>query len=357
MRVLAFPKGTSAYTECFYRALEALGVPVVDGVMSGGWLRANVRRGDWLHLHWPSFEYAFAPGAPRQVVALARLTALLALARLRGARIAWTAHNLLPHDRASWPPLDVIARRVVIALADVIPVHGRSAARVLTARFPAAARKLVEVPHGHWIDHYVRTESRADARAKLGLDANATVYAFVGLCKPYKNLEALVRAFATVPGPATLLIAGKFPDARYAEAVRSLAAQDPRVRIDAGFVPDERIQTYLVAADVVVAPYREILTSGTAMLAQSFGRPVVSVAQGFLLDVVDESSGILYAPDDPQALPRALAAVRTRSFDEQHILAQARRHTFEAAAARFASALRDADAGRAPAAGDTDATP
>jgi len=349
MRVLAFPKGTSPYTECFYRAVETLGVPVEDGVMSGGWLRANLRRGDWVHLHWPSFEYAHARGALRQGVALARLVALLGLARVSGARIAWTAHNLLPHDPAAWPPLDVVARRAVIASSDVVLVHGPAAARVLAARFPAVTPKLVEVPHGHWIDHYPRTQSRAEARAALGLTADATVYAFVGLCKPYKNLEGLVRAFGRVPGAATLLIAGRFPDPAYEAAVRALAAADPRVRIDAGFIPDAKLQSYVVAADVVVAPYREILTSGTAMLAQSFGRPVISLRQGFLLDVVDEATGILYAPDDADGLANALAALPGRRFDEERIVASARRHTFETAAARFVAALREVDAGRPPA--------
>ena len=340
MRVLAFPKGTSPYTECFYAAVEAIGVEVVDGTMSGGWLVQNVRRGDWVHLHWPSFEYSGSPGAMRQLLAFARFMLLLLLARVRGARIAWTAHNLMPHDRARVAGLDALARHAVVAFSDVVLVHGEQARDVLARRFPATRAKAIVIPHGNWIDHYPRTSNRATARSALGLVPDAWVYAFVGLCKPYKNLERLVHAFRSTGRDAILVIAGKFPDSSYLKRVRDAADGDPRIRILAGYVPDEQLGHYLVASDCVVAPYREILTSGTAMLAMSFGRPVVSLASGFLLEVIDERNGVLYEPADPHGLEGALERVRSRRYDEKEIIGMARGHTFEAAAAIFVAALQ-----------------
>ncbi|HEY8416200.1 MAG TPA: glycosyltransferase, partial [Thermaerobacter sp.] len=87
---------------------------------------------------------------------------------------------------------------------------------------------------------------------------------------------------------------------------------DGRIRPVLEHVPDGDIQLYMNAADAVVMPYEEIFTSGTVVLAMSFGRAVVAPRQGCLAEVVDGEGGILYDPADPAglegALRRALAA-------------------------------------------------
>jgi glycosyltransferase involved in cell wall biosynthesis len=138
-----------------------------------------------------------------------------------------------------------------------------------------------------------------------------------------------------------LLIAGKFPDTHYFEQVSALAATNSRVTINAGFIPDEMMQVYLLACDSVVVPYREILTSGTAMLALSFGRPVVSVDLGFLRDVINPRVGILYPPTAHTGLFNALVAAPAIHFDEDEIVEHARKFTFEEAAERFIASLRE----------------
>ena len=338
-RVIAFPRGGISYNDSFYKEVEAKGVEVIEGVFSGGWLWANVRRGDWVHLHWPSFGYSTKGGGVSLAKTYLRWLALLLVVRLRGGRLIWTAHNLLPHDRARWPWLDVLARHVVIAMADLIPVHGENAAAALVARFPAAKPRLLQIPHGHWIGYYPVTQSREEARRELGVEPGRRMFLFIGLCKPYKNLDGLVRAFRELPGDAVLVVAGKFPDRDYLDLVAGLADGDPRIVLHPGFVADDRMQTYLHACDYVVVPYREILTSGTAMLALSFGRPVISVALGFLKDVVTVEVGLLFAPDDPEGLRGALLRALDLRFDERQILEIARGYDFADAAMKFVSRL------------------
>ena len=62
------------------------------------------------------------------------------------------------------------------------------------------------------------------------------------------------------------------------------------------------------AADVVVLPYRRITTSGAAMLAWSFGKPVIAPALPAFVESMDNAPflGILYDPTDPAALRNAL---------------------------------------------------
>jgi len=80
-----------------------------------------------------------------------------------------------------------------------------------------------------------------------------------------------------MPNDALLLVAGNFPDKNYYETDQRVVRKRSRIRIEAGFIPNEMMQAYLFSCDAVVVPYREILTSGTAMLAMSFWSAVVSV--------------------------------------------------------------------------------
>lgn len=338
-RVIALHGRQNLYNEGVYRALESLGVEVVDGVFAGRWLLGNLRPGDVADIHWPSFFYQSRGSRLALVRGFLRFTALLLLVRARGGRIAWTAHNLFPHDRAALPFLDVLGRHLVIALASRIMVHGPEARRLLADRFPSTAAKAVEIPHGHWLGTYANTVSRTEARQRLGLAAGTYTYLFLGLCKPYKNVDGLLRAFATIPGDAALVIAGRFQDPAYEQLVRELAARDPRVQLHARYLPDDELQVFLNACDVVVAPYREILTSGSAILAASFGRPIVSLDKGFLRDVVTPATGLLFPPDESGALERALVAVRESRFDRDTILAHVATFRFSDAAERYAAAL------------------
>jgi glycosyltransferase involved in cell wall biosynthesis len=331
-RILAFPKSGYPYIEEFYRAVEAEGLSVVDGDFGGSWLWSNINRGDWVHLHWPSFDYHVKAGRWALIQGFLRWIILLILIRFKGARIIWTAHNLLPHDRAAIPFIDVLGRYLVIALADVILVHGANAAASLVASFPSAEKKLLKIPHGHWIGYYPNSVTREAARAQLGISASLFVYLFIGVCKPYKNLDGLVRAFHELPGDSILIVVGCFTDPSYQEEILALAQGNPRIRIEPGFVPNEMMQIFLMACDAVVVPYREILTSGTAILALSFGRPIVSVSLGFLKDIVNPEVGILFAPDEPEGLLNALREVCNQSYDCERILQHARSFTFEKAA-------------------------
>lgn len=150
--------------------------------------------------------------------------------------------------------------------------------------------------------------ARAEDHSVLVLPPDKPVFMFIGLCKPYKKLHELVSVFRHSDPDAFLLVAGKFSDAAYRDRIVELAGDDPCIRIREGFIPDAQIQHFLKACDVVVVPYREILTSDTAMLALSFGRPLISVDFGFLRDVVTEQVGILLALDDPDSLASGVVA-------------------------------------------------
>ncbi|PKO21712.1 MAG: hypothetical protein CVU38_13225 [Chloroflexi bacterium HGW-Chloroflexi-1] len=239
---------------------------------------------------------------------LRRLVVRLRGFQAMGGRVVYTIHNLDPHGDQG--PADRWGNAGVIRLADVLHVHDESTARAVAERFGRRAGVAV-IPHGHYLDSYPNHIDRAAARTHLSLPANAFLYVTLGLLRPYKGLEALLLAFRSLPGQdLALLLAGKPESDGYGAALAALASGDPRIRLQTGFVPREDVQIYLNAADVCVLPYRQITTSGAALLAFSFGVPVIAPALGAFPNLVEGRRGILYDPADPVGLPRALAQAR-----------------------------------------------
>jgi beta-1,4-mannosyltransferase len=60
------------------------------------------------------------------------------------------------------------------------------------------------------------------------------------------------------------------------------------------------------AADIVVQPFKKIMTSGSVILAMSFGKPVIAPAIGCMPDILDNEGNFLYEPSDPNGLLKAM---------------------------------------------------
>ena len=297
-------------------AMAGLGAELIAGHvedLSEDWLRQNRRHVDVLHLNWPHYMYA-APDLAGRVSRCADLIGHLAQARSLGYKVVWTVHNLYPHE-SPYPDLDRLTRLAITSLATAVIIHCRHA-RALVQKHFFRQDGIFEIPHGHFIDVYPNTLTRDEARQQLSLSECSFVYLAFGNISPYKGLERLLEVFSGLPGDnLTLLFAAKVYN-EYGERLVERAAQtDPRIVIRTSrFFPNEEFQLYLNAADVAVLPFLDILTSGTVITALSFGRPVIVPAIGCLPELVDESMGIIYNPNQPGALAQAMKAIQQRDL-------------------------------------------
>ncbi|MET0389856.1 MAG: glycosyltransferase, partial [Polyangiales bacterium] len=272
-----------------------------------------VSRCDVLHVHWP--ESAFNHGLVSGWLTQHTLLAAMDLARARGTRCFWTAHNLAAHERR-YPRQEAAAWRAFTQRLDgfvSLTEPGLAAAR---ARFPA----LRDVPgfviaHPHYRGVYPDQVSRSEARDALSLPASARVIAYVGRILDYKNVPALVHAFRACEGEShelTLVVAGQPRSAPQAAAVRGAAGADPRIHLWLRHLGSHELQLFLRAADLVVLPYREIFNSGSALLALSFDRPVLLPASPAASDL-QRSCGEAWLHTYDTLTPEVLRSVLARS--------------------------------------------
>ncbi|GAA0525113.1 Glycosyltransferase involved in cell wall bisynthesis [Halorubrum aquaticum] len=305
---------SNPYQSELIAALEARGVDV--GATDAGWafpLLAGVRRHgvpDVLHLHWLHrfviTERRFA--AVFTVLLGVRLVFELVLLRALGVRIVWTVHNLLDHERVT-PRSELAVRHAVARLVDRIVVHCEEAVESVeeTYRLPERVVDRVRVvPHGNFLGVYENDVSQSTARERLELPPDVPVMAFFGLIRPYKNVPELIETFERVPGDARLLVVGNPWNEDVASRVRAASTGDDRVHTVLEYVPEDEIQVYMYAADAVVLPFDSVLTSGSAVLAMTFGRAVVAPLMGCLPGLIGSEGGYLYDPGDSAGLRTAL---------------------------------------------------
>ncbi len=234
------------------------------------------------HVHWPDKALTAASWVASAVGAAAALASLGA-ARLHGARVVWTAHNAHPHE-SRHPRLERWFWSAFVRRVDAVIHPSAAGEQAVHARYPAlAARPHAVVPLGHFRDIYPDTVSREEARTSLGIPPGTRVVTFLGLVRPYKNVPHLVRTVRTLSsdaGDVVLLVGGAPLTPTIADEVRAAAGGDPRVRLALEHVPEDEVQRYLRAADLVVLPFREVTNSASALLALSFDRPVLVPSRG-----------------------------------------------------------------------------
>ncbi|MFV2065164.1 MAG: glycosyltransferase, partial [Chloroflexota bacterium] len=235
----------------------------------------------------------------------------LRLLKSRGVRIVWTVHNLKGHEAAD-DPNDASAHRRLIEHCDAIILHCEHAREALIEIYRpsvAATARLHVLPHGNYVQHYAVDGDAAEARRGLGLPLEAKVFVFVGAIRGYKNVGELLDAFTRLPQlgqDARLMICGKPLPRKLGRELEERAIADPRIMLRLDRIPEEELSSILRAADVAVLPFRNILTSGSAILAMSHGRPVVAPSMGCLPQTLPADASILYDPGTADGLAGAL---------------------------------------------------
>ncbi len=253
-----------------------------------------------LHILWNSkFEYFDR-------------TLLMAYCKLRGKKIALTAHNVNRGKRdASDSLLNRVTLRIQYRLVDHIFVHTDKMRSELLEDFGVQGKSVTRIPFGLNIAVPNTSLTPEAAKHRLRIERAEKTILFFGRIAPYKGLEYLLTAFHKISSNHAnyrLIIAGapmkgyeEYID-RIHQMVNQAESQDciiPKLE----FIPDEDTELYFKAADVLVLPYKDIFQSGVLFLGYSFGLPAIAADVGSLReDIVQGETGFLYRPGDSASL-------------------------------------------------------
>ena len=231
----------------------------------------------------------------------------VALIRATGASVVWTIHNRVSHE-SRWPGLEKWLQRSLAKRIDRVIIHSHASLEELHADLHLPDGKTSVIPHGHYRTVYGPPIDSAAARAALGLPESGRVFLYFGMLRPYKGVERLIEAWQTTETGSgnTLVIAGKSLERRVSLSLEDSRSRCESIQLRAGFVPNSDVPLYFSAADLVILPFASILTSGSLLLAMSYGKPVIAPGFAAIAETMGEAGDLLYDPDDAQGLQRSL---------------------------------------------------
>lgn len=211
------------------------------------------------------------------------------------SRIVLTRHNAIPHEIRSDLMLKLYVE--VCKSADCIIHLGEfSKVEYLNKyRFAQTQQHLV-IPHGNY--DYINNRAPYTSRIRLGLKNNSFVALAFGQIRTFDEKVMLIKMFKALPynnkvflapgwGRSTQPSIIKNPLKRlYAIVLDIILGIKKEYLIDSIVVPEENIQDYFNASNLVLIPRVESLNSGVVVLAYNFAKPVISVKGGNIGEII-----------------------------------------------------------------------
>ena len=232
--------------------------------------------------------------------------------KLLGKRLVYTAHNIdaQRRDNGASGILNRASLRLMYLTMDNIIVHTNKMKSELAEQFGIDETKITVIPHG--INTAVPNTdlSKSEARRLLGLGAEDKVLLLFGNIRPYKGIEYALLALDILKAKYSglkLIIAGLVGEYGHywteIEKIIDSEALKGDVLEELRFIPDEEIEVFFKAADLMVLPYKHIFQSGVLFLSLSFGLPVVATDVGSLREaVMDGGAGFVCRPSEVEDL-------------------------------------------------------
>lgn len=225
---------------------------------------------------------------------------------LRREKILFVCHNVFPHERF---PLDRLLTKWTLGCGRYFITQSKMDARdLLSVKHDAVYRVT---PHPTYGVFCKQGMSMSKAREQLKIDQGQRVLLFFGFVRKYKGLQYLLEAMKLLKEKdfkVQLWVVGDFGEDKdeYVEQIRRFEIED-QVQMVEGYVPDDEVEKYFAASDLVVLPYLSATQSGIVQIAFGFEKPVLVTEVGGLPDVVTNGkTGYVVEPRSAEMIAEAI---------------------------------------------------
>lgn len=305
IKVLFSPTDANPYQHLLAAGLEKLGVEVIPerNLFTRVFSYKYLAQFKAVHLHW------LQPLYHDDNIVICLIKSFLIILTLKYLQfkkipIVVTMHNLLPH-RMKFPKIDFYFRRKMNRNAGAIIFHSDQAKSEFIDKFGQVKANYEVIPHGAYPESLVPLPNREEARAYLGIPADAgTVCLFMGRANDQKGYDIALSHLDYLHEQNIHVIFAS------ADCKHEHFANFKNCTVRPYFIPDFELPVLFAAADCVLLPYRSCTTSGVAVLAIGFGVPVVCSDLPTLRKICEQNLGVVCDHLDPQDFTRAITAAR-----------------------------------------------
>ena len=280
---------------------------------------------DIVHFQWP--EYVF--GAQKKDFSDNDITCMshrLIQLKEKGIKIFVQIHNLKPHTNKDQNVLRLY--ELLYQQADVMVHMGNSSRDLLQPRYPDAQH--VVIPHHIYDDVYSFNIPQEEARQRLHLPADKKIVLSFGkfrndeerdfvlsLRKNFNSQFSIFNSqFSTV-----FLMPGFYRETLHTWNPKKLAVRLYNtckyklkgITFCNDIIPDDLMQCYLCAADVILIQRLDILNSGNLPMAFHAGKVVVGPNVGNVGEILHETGNFTFDPHDIRNAVDALQKALTET--------------------------------------------
>lgn len=202
-----------------------------------------------------------------------------------GYKIVYLVHNVLPHEERIW---DRFLAKFTLSKGDNFIVQTPKEQERLKALLPEVHSLLCK--HPVYPSFSNKKLPKTEARKLLKVPLNDPLLLFFGIVRSYKGLHILIEALGILRRRGitpNLLIAGEFWENvhDFIVKIEKLELSD-QIFIENRYIPNEDVELFFSAANIMVAPYLGGSQSGAASIALSHSLPLIAskhIAEGIKL--------------------------------------------------------------------------
>tara|TARA_B100001758_G_scaffold62460_1_gene51985 strand:- start:13717 stop:14862 length:1146 start_codon:yes stop_codon:yes gene_type:complete len=233
----------------------------------------------------------------------------LLLLKLLFSKIVITAHDITSFSEQN---NSSFISKLVYRMVDLILTHNKFSRNEITKKDTVLKDKIKIVPHGNYTPFINIQKDKFLSREFLDLPFEKTILLFFGMIKKVKGLEILLNSLREVVdknADVILLIAGKpwQNDFHNYQKIIDENNLSNNVILHTKYIPDNEVEYYYAASDLVVLPYKKIYQSGVLMMALSYEKPVLLSDLPPLKEVItDNKNGFLFKSEDALDLANRL---------------------------------------------------
>lgn len=227
-------------------------------------------------------------------------------------KIIYEMHNIVPHY---FNKTDLRNSKWFYEVSDAIIFHSEIDIQRSKEILKTNSNKMhIVIPHGNFNESYENRISKKEARKILDLPDDKKVILCFGNIRKNRGYEYLVNAARELQD-TIVVIAGRSSDKTLYEKLLDYKKNVANIRLFIKWIPDEELQYFFNACDIVVLPYTDVTTSGVIPTAYAFSRPVITTNIGGIKEVVNENTGILVPPKDVTSLRQAIEIIFTMDYE------------------------------------------
>ncbi|WP_186328353.1 glycosyltransferase family 4 protein [Paenibacillus sp. 32O-W] len=223
-----------------------------------------------VHFHWPEKLY-------RRINHTEFINELDNLKK-ENVILVKTIHNLKPHEIND--EKENRLEQVFNSMIDKFILFSNAQLNQFVNEYPQYRHKCEIIPHPNYFTNVVKNEDninwRCRVRAKYNIPHNTLCFLAIGRLRHYKRIDVLLDALRLIKlSNIRLVIVGNPDELAIHELIQTRAAKDTRIIYISKFVEEKDIQELLLACDIVTLPYEKPWSSGVAILASNYGKPIL----------------------------------------------------------------------------------